>query len=447
MTQLLTKETRYAADFAALEEKAKGDPQWLQDLRRKAYDRFSSIGFPTARRGNEEWKYTSVGPIAEQRYHVALNGATPEISLAKIKRAIPWDEAWPRLVFINGRYVPEFSKPHTHGGELVVRNLAEAVRDDGAVMEHLARHADFESNAFTALNTAFLQDGAYVKVAEDATARDPVHIVYMATGECDQSLSRPRTLLVAGSHAKATVIETYVNLGKGRYFTNAVTEASIGDGAQIDRYLLLMEGAEAFHVGSAHVQAGRDSSFTSTAVSLGAAIARSNTSVVLNAPGASATVNGLYVTSGAQHLDMHTSLFHAAPQTTSRQQHKGILDGQSRSVFAGRVVIPAGSQKADARLVNKNLLLSRGAEVDTKPSMEIFADDVKATHGATAGQLDQTTLFYLNSRGIDADSARRLLVHGFASEILNGVQIAKLRAFLDRLFLKSLPLDGSKGAA
>ena len=447
MTQLLTKETRFAADFAALEEKTKGDPQWLQDLRRKAYSRFSALGLPTARRGNEEWKYTSIAPIAEQGYRVALNGSTPEVSLAKVRRAVPWDEAWPRLVFVNGRYAPGLSKPHTHGGGLAVRNLAEAARDDGAVMEHLARHADFEPNAFTALNTALLQDGAYVHVAEGAEARDPVHIVYIATGEQEPPLSRPRTLLIAGKLGKATVIETYVNLGKGRYFTNAVTEASIGDGAQIDRYLLLMEGAQAFHIGSAHVHTGRDSSFTSTAVSLGAAIARSNTSVVLNAPGASATINGLYLTRGEQHLDMHTSLFHTAPQTTSRQLHKGILDGQSRSVFAGRVVIPSGSQKSDARLVNKNLLLSRGAEVDTKPSMEIFADDVKATHGATAGQLDQTTLFYLNSRGIDADSARRLLVHGFASEIISGVQIAKLRAFLDRLFLKSLPLDGSKGAA
>jgi len=447
MTQLLTKERRYQADFAALEERTRSDPAWLHDLRRKAYDRFADLGFPTARRGNEAWKYTSIAPIADARFAIALNGAVPEASPAKLKRAVPWDDAWPRLVFVNGRYAPSLSAPHTHGGELTVQNLADAARSDGPVMEHLASQASFESEAFAALNTAFLQEGAFVKIADGVAAREPVHLIYVTTQSAQAFLSRPRTLVVAGKNAKLAVIESYLGLGHGRAFTNAVTEYVIGDGAQVERSLLLIEGAEAFHVGTAAVRAGRDSSFTSTAVSLGSALARSNTRVSLQAPGASATINGLYVTTGSQHLDVNTDVAHAAPQTTSRQQHRGVLDGTSRSIFAGRVLIPAGSQKADARLVNKNLLLSRGAEVDTKPSMEIFADDVKATHGATAGQLDATALFYLNSRGIAAASARMLLVHGFASEIITSVQTAKLRAFLDRLFTKSLPLSGGKGAA
>ncbi len=436
MIQVPAKHKRYQEDFEAL-ERADGSG-WVRGLRRQAFGRFAELGFPVARRGNEKWKYTNVGPIANVAFAYPFSPQLDEVAVAELRQRVPWDDSWTNLVFVDGRYAAEASTPPTKGVRAL--SLAEALRSDGAIAQsHLARHATLEDDAFTALNTAFLSDGAFVHVPDGEAIEAPVHLLFLSTGQSAPSVSHPRTLVVAGRGSKVTLIETYVGLTEERYFTNAVTEIVLEDGAEVSHTKLLREGSEAFHVGVTRVTQRENSTFTSASFAKGAALARSDLYVLLDGPGSACFLNGLYMTSGTQHKDNFINIEHAKPHTTSRLYYRGILDGKSRAVFGGTVLVQKIAQKSDAQQTDKNLILSDEAEVDSKPALLIYADDVKCGHGATAGSIDEDTLFYMRSRGLDPEAASGLLIQGFANEVLETVQVPALRSYLDDLFLGALP--------
>jgi Fe-S cluster assembly protein SufD len=437
MTQAVAAHDTYLSDFRTFEETLPpGEPAWLRELRERAVSRFVELGFPTARRGNEPWKYTNVGPIADGRFAYSASPA-PAVTPEEMRSGIVWDDGWHNVVFLNGCYSPALSTLAPTSGARVA-SLAEAVRaGEPLVQRHLAQHAGFQESGFTALNTAFLNDGAFVHLPEGVEFRTPVHLVFVSTSDAP-SVSYPRTLVVAGANSKATVIESYIGLGGARYLTNAVTEIALEDGAQVDHYKLMLESGDAFHVASTRVDQARDSTYFSLSYAMGALIGRNDLRVVLDGPGGSSRLNGLYVTTGRQHLDNYINIDHAKPHCTSRLYYKGILDGESRAVFGGTVLVRPGAVKTDAYQEDKNLLLSEKAEVDSKPSLEIYADDVKCGHGATAGTVTEDAIFYMRSRGLDLEKASALLIQGFASEITDSVRVAPLRAYLERLTLAAL---------
>ena len=443
MTQAATKYDRYLSDFHQLENgPGTNGVDWVHTLRRHALDRFSELGFPTARRGNEKWKYTNVAPIAKAAFgYSASDGEASGSTKVDIRRMAPWRDGWLNLVFVNGHFSEALSDSPLHHDGVNVTSLAQAiVADSEAVEPHLARYASVDDDGFTALNTAFLQDGAFIQISAGASLDSPINLVFLSTGrEGDPSVSHPRVLLVADANARATIFESYVGYEGDRYFTNSVTETVVGDGAEVDHYRLLEESDAAYHVGVARVHLGENSVFSSNSFSKSAALGRYDLSVLMDGPGGSCTLRGLYQTTGNQHIDNLINIDHAQPRCTSRLSYKGILDGKSRAVFGGTVWVREGAIKTDALQSDKNLVLSPDAEVDSKPALFIYADDVKCGHGATAGNIDPETVFYMRSRGVDLEAASRLLIYGFASEIIEAVQQDPLREYLERLFLESLP--------
>ena len=440
MAQAPTKEERYLADFQAFEQGLEsGEGDWVRPIRRQAIEWFKELGFPTARRGNEKWKYTSVVPVANATFEYPFQPTSEEPKRTDLIGCVPWHPQWISLVFVDGRYSEALSTPHRENG-VRVSNLAEVVRDDGAVArEHLSHHAHVEDDAFVALNTAFLKDGAFVHVPDGDFPLSTVHLLYLTTDRTAPVASYPRSLVIAGRDSRLKVIESHVSLSDASHFTDAVTEIVLGDGAQVEHYKVLVDSPEAFHVGVTRVDQGQDSVYSSLSFARGASLARNDLQVTLDAPGSACHLKGLYMTSGDQHIDNYINVDHAQPHTTSRLYYKGILDGSSKAVFGGTVLVRQDAQKADSQQSDKNLLLSEQAEVDSKPSLLIYADDVKCSHGATAGNIDEDTLFYMRSRGLDLDAASRLLIHGFAAEIIDAVEIEGLRAYLERLTLESLP--------
>ncbi|MFL5470417.1 MAG: Fe-S cluster assembly protein SufD [Gemmatimonadaceae bacterium] len=438
----------YREDFA----RQTAGPSWLQDLRRKGIARFEALGYPTTK--NEDWHFTSVAPIAERPFRLASLSSVAEIitddrressrrkgDLANALGLRPSDlehfgfgqADWHRLVFINGVFDESLSSFEEIDAGVRVGSLANAIRSGDAVVErHLAKIAQFEQHAFTALNTAFIADGAVIELANDAVADQPIHLLFISGGE---GVSHPRNLIVAGRHSRAAVIESYVSLRDSTYFTNAVTEIAAGEGAHIDHYKLQRESESAFHVGTVQVREERNSQLHSFSFAVGGALARTNVYTSLDGDAATCTLNGLYLTDGTQHIDNQTSIEHIAPNCPSHETYKGVLDGRSHGVFNGKVYVHPEAQKTDGKQSNNNLLLSPSARVDTKPQLEIFADDVKCTHGATVGRLDEMAMFYLNSRGIGREAARTLLTYAFAADVLETIELEPLRKELEKMVL------------
>ena len=413
---------RYLADFESAAQSG-GGPEWLGGLRREAIESFGRVGFPTQTRGNERWKYTNVGPLARSTFSHSLSGDGESTSLERVKELAPWDDDWTTLVFVDGVHDPALSR----GDGPVARSMARRVASDGAAVgEHLGRYASIE-DGFIAVNTAFTHDGAVVEVPEDAEVDTPVHLVFVSSGASPDRVSYPRVLVLAGRNSRMTLVDSYVGPSDARYFTNAVVEIAACEGAEVEHYRYIGESPKAFHIGATRTRLDAGASYACTSVATGARIARNDLSVLMDAPGASCVLRGLYSTSGSQHIDNHIDIDHAKPSCTSDQYFKGILDGRSRAVFSGRVLVRKDAQKTEAHQSDKNLILSEGARINTKPSLEIYADDIQATHGATAGAVADDALFYMRSRGIDEDTARRLLVSGFAAEILDTITLDALR--------------------
>ncbi|MBC8280946.1 MAG: Fe-S cluster assembly protein SufD [Chloroflexi bacterium] len=441
MTSAPAKYAHYFADFQSLIQGSGADaPSWLKNFREEAWNRFSETGFPTARRGNERWKYTNVRPIAKVDFATASrpsspNGSSAMVPVYKVDGPAVFD-----LVFVDGFYSTELSSPSNGSDGTTAMSLASATRDNTTTLEgHIGHYAPPDDDGFAALNSAFLYDGAYVHVADGQSERIVVRLSYITSNSADSQVTYPRTLIIAGRNTDVTVVESYFGPKGSVYFTNAVTEISVGEGAKLDHYRLLLEGNEAFHVGTSRVKQERDSSFSSASFALGTALARNDLEVLMDAPGAYCNLNGLYLTADNQHIDNLISIDHAQPNCTSRLNYKGILDGKSKAVFGGEVIVRRDAQKSDAEQTDKNLVLSQQSEVDSKPSLLIYADDVKCSHGATAGHIDEDTLFYLRSRGLDLDAASRMLIHAFASEIIDSVKLEPLQEYLNTIFSAAIP--------
>ncbi|MEK7754620.1 MAG: Fe-S cluster assembly protein SufD, partial [Acidobacteriota bacterium] len=307
---------------------------------------------------------------------------------------------------------------------------------NGAAEAHLARYASYQDRAFVALNTANFGDGACIEIPKGTVVEEPIHLVFLATGGEAPVISHPRSLIVIGPASQATVVESYLGYG-ARYFTNAVTEIVAGDHSVLDHYKLQEEDERSFHVATLQAQIGRDANFSTHSISVGGGLVRYDINAVL-AEGTEATVNGLYLVSGSQHVDNHTAIDHAMPHGTSHELYKGILGGTSAAVFSGKIIVRPGAQKTDAKQTNKNLVLSEDATINTKPELQIHADDVRCTHGATIGQLDEDAIFYLRSRGIAREQARDLLIYAFARDIIDRVKVEPLRARLERILVEKL---------
>lgn len=420
-----------AATTSYLDRLLQGQPpasplSWLNQLRANAVDRVGALTVPTTR--DEDWRFTDISPLTKLSFQPA-QGVPPLAPATVGQWAIP--EAAARLVFVDGIFAPEHS--FNHAG-LTVENLASGmIRHGAAVQAHLGRHAGFEQNAFAALNTAFLHDGALIAAPRDMALAAPVHLLFIATRK--HTASYPRCLVIAESGSALTLVEDFVALQSEAYFTNAVTEMALAGNAQVHHVRVQRDGAEAFHIGNCAVSLAQASRYHSVSVALGARISRHNLGVVLAAEGAECSVDGLALIGGQQLADSHTLIDHAMPQGRSRQMHKCIVDGAARAVFNGNIMVRAGAQRTDSSQSSRNLLLSGKARVDTKPQLEIFADDVKCAHGATVGQLDVDEVFYLKSRGLSDTAARNLLTYAFGAEVIERISVASLRNRLEQAVL------------
>ncbi|MFQ5791891.1 MAG: Fe-S cluster assembly protein SufD [Acidobacteriota bacterium] len=431
----------YRSHFAQLEKSLEGgeqrEPEWLHPMRKAAWERFTRQGFPST--NEEDWRFTSVVPLTQVAFQTAPVARREEVEeLCNRARFRGWKGC--ELVFVNGRFVAEYSSLGGLPEGTIAGSLAEALRSHSEVAKsHLSRSSRLHENAFAALNTAFVEDGAFVFLPRDAAVEEPIHLIFLSSSGEQATLSHPRNLIVAGTNSQARIVETYAGGDGKTYFTNVVTEVVAGENATVDHYKLQREGDSAFHVASLHIRAARSANVSNHSISLGARLARNDIHCLLDGEGSECSLNGLYVVSGEQHVDHHTLIDHARPHCTSRELYKGILDGCSQAVFNGRIIVRPDAQKTDARQTNKNLLLSSKALVNTNPQLEINADDVKCAHGATIGQLDADALFYLRSRGIELGTARSLLTNGFMSDISNRIKIETIRSYLESVVFVSLP--------
>lgn len=432
MSAVTYAQDSYLESFARFEEGAAGsDQEWLRSIRRSAMDRFSELGFPTTH--EEDWRFTNVAPIAETSFRLAQDGPV-EPTRRELERFGFSDLAGIRLVFVNGRYEPGLSwLQRLPEGVRVGSLVHELTTDPGALEQHLGRYADHQHDAFCALNTAFMEDGAFVLIPRRTVLSEPISLLYVSAPTADPAITHPRNLIVAGEESQATIVEDYVSLSGDVHFSNVVTEVVVGENSVLSHYRIERESTQAFHVSTLRVQQGRTSDVASHSLLLGGALVRNNVHAVLAGDGGECLINGLFMGTGEQHLDNYMKVEHAAPHCNSRQFYNGILDGRSRGVFHGRIIVHKDAQKTNAKQTNRNLLLSDEAQIDTKPQLEIHADDVKCTHGATIGQIDEDAIFYLRSRGIGEAAARTLLLSAFAGESLGRVKNELIRKHLEGL--------------
>ncbi len=429
----------YLAAFDSLAATVReAEPAWLQKLRKSAIGAFQKSGFPTVK--DEDWKHTNVAPVVRTPFQFDPQAEAPRIPGDLIEAYTFGVLKCSQLVFVNGRFSPKLSYLRWLPEGVRVRSLQEILHFDPKALEHeLGRYAPVERHPFAALNTAFAQDGAFVHIPKGRAVEEPIHLLYVSTSQDPAAVSYPRNLVLLEGESQATVIESYVGLDRGTYFTNAVTEFRVGHGAVLDHYKMQREGEAAYHFSSTSLVQGRGSAVTSTSVNLGGGLVRNDISTLFADEGGSLGLNGLYVLRDAQHCDNHTFIDHSKPNCTSVELFKGILDAKSRGIFYGKILVRRDAQKTNARQTNRNLLLSQEAFADSTPGLEILADDVKCNHGSTVGQLDENAVFYLRSRGIDEDAARTLLTYAFAAELINQVKVASMRIKLDQLILSRLP--------
>ena len=420
----------YRLQFSRFETAA-SQPKWLLPIRKAGMARFSELGLPTLR--HEDWRFTNVAPIAKLPFRPAFdptNGVVAEqlkdFAFARLPGA--------RLVFVNGHFAPKLSSVKNLPAAVKAGSLAAALASDAVLLEkHLGHYAQSADNGFAALNQAFFLDGGFVHVPAGEVVAEPIQFVYVSTARQSGTTFHPRNLVIAAANSQVTILESYVSLGGAGYFTNAVTELFVGENARLEFVKFQDEAADAFHIAAFHGEFGRASNVNVHSFALGAKLSRNNIRARLAGEGLECILNGLYLTHGEQLADHHMIVEHAQPHCASHEYFNGILDDKSRGVFHGRILVRPIAQKTDAKQTNKNLLLSDDASADTKPQLEIYADDVKCTHGATIGQLNKESVFYLRSRGIGPETARRMLIHAFAGEIIERIQHEPAREELDKL--------------
>jgi len=434
-TMTATDHDRYLVEFETQERELACGPERLRQLRRQAIDRFATLGFPTIKM--EEWRFTNVAPIARTEFNMA-----PERAGIMLGDLAPYRYADSiQLTVVNGRLVPEFSDLRCLPEGVIVCSMAESLASHAdKVDEYLGKYARFDSHAFVALNTAFFRDGVFVYVPKGVFVERPINLVNIARPSGDQPVALfPRNLFVASESSQVTLVEQFATVGEGPYLTSPVTEVVVEDNAVVDHYKLQRESADAFHMATFQIHLGRDGNFSSHSISWGGGLVRNDVNAVLDGEGSEATLNGLYMVEGNQLVDNHMRVDHAAAHCDSHELYKGILEGKSRAVFNGRIYVHPGAQKTDAKQTNRNLLVSPDAMCNSNPQLEIFADDVKCTHGSTVGQLDDLGVFYLRSRGIGEEAARSLLTYAFAADIVERIKVQPVRQDLEEFLFRRLP--------
>jgi Fe-S cluster assembly protein SufD len=417
-------------------------PAWLIGVRRAAFGWVAEHGFPTLK--DEDWRYTRLGPILEVAFEPAVAGVGRRLSSSAID-ALAADLGGTRLVFVNGHFAPELSSLTKLPEGATVTNLASVLAEEAERLEPLFSHPFGQHHhAFTALNAALTEDGAFVHLPADTTVNEPIHLVFVSDTGGAPLVSSPRSVVLAGPGSRMAIVETHTGVPGDVYCTNAVTEVVLEEGARVQHSKVQDEPDTAFHLALLDVHQGRDSRFSSHSVALGSSIARHEVRVGLEAEGAEVSLDGLYMPRGDQHHDNPILIDHAAPRCTSRQLYKGVVAGRGQGVFNGRVIVRPGALGTDASQTNKNLLLSDYAEVDTRPRLEILADDVKCTHGAAVGRLDEDAVFYLRSRGIPHQAARGLLIYAFVHEMVERLHLEPLRSRVERLVVERLSTGGDE---
>ena len=423
-------------NFTEFEKTAPGAKlAWLKRLREDAFARFCEAGFPTTK--DEDWRFTNVAPIARTVFRPAR---AAKLTADQGTVFQPQGKTAATLVFVNGRYAPELSEASGVPKGVTATSLRARIETHPETLEkHLGRYADKQRDAFVALNTAFLADGAYLHVPRGIVVDAPIYLLYLATEEAAATVTHPRNLIVADDESQVSVIEDYVSIGgESVAFSNAVTELIAGESTVAQHYLIEREHLKAFNVSTLRIQQGRSANVASHSLLLGGGLVRNNVHPVLAGEGGECLINGLYLGTGRQHLDNFMHVEHASPHCGSRQFYNGILDGNAHGVFHGRIVVHKVAQKTDAKQTNRNLLLSDDAQIDTKPQLEIYADDVKCTHGATIGQIEENALFYLQSRGISEAEARKLLLLAFAEECVERMHSVVAREHIEGLIRQHL---------
>jgi Fe-S cluster assembly protein SufD len=418
----------YLDSFTELQGRHALEPTWLRNARQAAFAGFCEAGFPTTH--DEDWRFTNVARIASTPFALAASGAVSQGEREQFKP----EGLRHRLVFVNGRFAHELSSVKALVPGVRVGNLAQQIRENpDTIAAHLGRYLNLSRDAFCALNTAFIEDGAYIHVGKGTVSESPIYLLYISTASDHPVMTHPRNLVVVEQEAQATVVEDYVSFGESLALSNTVTELVVGENAVVSHYMIEREHRQSFNVSTLRIQQGRSANVASHSVLLGGGLVRNNVHPVLAGEGSECLINGLFIGSGQQHLDNYMLVEHASPHCGSRQFYNGILDDHAHGVFHGRIIVHKDAQKTDAKQTNRNLLLSDDARIDTKPQLEIYADDVKCTHGATIGQIEDNALFYLRSRGIDEVSGRRLLLLAFANECLDRMAAGAARDYVERL--------------
>jgi Fe-S cluster assembly protein SufD len=407
------------------------DARWRENdaligLRRTAFERFAAAGFPTQRL--EDWKYTNLRRLEARTFAPATPGA---VAIGEQR----WiDNAGTRIVFVNGHWMPALSTVGAQLPGMTLLTLKQwSEHDPAAVAAFVAQTSRTQPGALEDLNLAFFEDGVVLDLGASAHPDQPIYIVHQWSDAATNVMSNPRVVVRAAANSRCVIIEHFVGASAGECFTNAVCDIEIAAGASVEHYRIQQEPARSFHIGHVNARIQQDGRYAAHDIALGASLARVNLTTTLQGRGAHVALNGLLAPLATQHLDSHTTIDHAAPHTTSDENYRGIAGDRGRGVFNGKVIVRPGAQKTDARQSSRNLLLAAGAEIDTKPELEIYADDVKCSHGATTGQLDATALFYLRSRGLDATAARALLIRAFAESVVTSIGPLAVRRHIEQL--------------
>jgi Fe-S cluster assembly protein SufD len=426
MTQIAERKA-HMKNFSRLEEAASGAP-WMEQMRKSALARFEAVGFPSST--DEEWRHTNIAPITTTDFKSAL--AETGAGTTAAAEFTFGEDAECELVFVNGLYAPHLSRLASLPRGVRVSSLATAIQNDGPILQqYLAKYALIEKNPFVALNTGCVRDGAFLYFPRGTTIEEPIHLLFISTAGKEPTVCHPRVLVIAEENVEATIVESYVGVGSGVYFTNAVTEMVIGNDCRIDHCKLQQESLRAYHVAATEVRLGRGAHFVSHSASVGSAITRNDLKVVLDGEHADASLNGLVLIGGTQLVDNHTLLRHEKPHCASHELYKHVMDGRSTGVFKGKIFVQKGAQKTDSKQTSKSLLLSDDATMHSQPELEIYADDVKCTHGSTTGPVDEEMVFYLRSRGVPLDAARHLLTYAFAADITRRIKVEPVRRRLE----------------
>jgi Fe-S cluster assembly protein SufD len=421
----------YVSNFSEFEKRLNGGKEkFIHEKRKEALSNFSKLHFPSTK--DEEWKYTSIAPLLKHNFAPSLE--KKNIPKEFIKSNLFDQMEHSLIVFINGSYSAEHSDLLNLPEGVVVGSIGDEIKSKNKILQrHFGKYANDQNHIFTALSTAYTEDGAFVYVPEGKIVEEPIHIIFVTSTKEKKILTQPRNLFVAQKGSQVTIIEHYVSDEESIYFTNGVTEIVAEENSFVDHIKLQEDSKKSFHIARMEVDQERNSNFRSHSISTGGELTRNEFNARFNDEGGECTLNGLFMIDGSQLFDAHTLMDHAKPHCNSHEHYKGILDDKSRGVFNGKVIVRQDAQKTNAFQENNNILLSDEALVNTKPQLEIFADDVKCSHGATIGQMDDDAKFYLKSRGIGEEASKGILLHAFASDVITSIKIESIRNYIEKI--------------